>query len=109
MKKTFLLFAVAAALSPVFSAQTAEPMKKLLVVTTTAGFRHASIPTAEKIISRLAADSGRFSVEFVQQPEGKPAALKPGASVDEQTVFKAAQAEWEQKLKQALLKLSPAE
>ena len=29
----------------------AEP-KKLLVVTTTAGFRHSSIPTAEKVLAQ---------------------------------------------------------
>ena len=50
----------------------AEP-KKLLVVTTTTGFRHSSIPTAEKILAQLAHDSGEFTVEFVEQPPGHAA------------------------------------
>lgn len=85
----------------------AEPMKKLLVVTTTAAFRHSSIPTAEQVLSRLAAESGAFTVDFVRQPDGKPAPLKPGASPEQQTLFKLAQEAWEAKLKQALMKLSP--
>ena len=51
--------------------------KKLLVVTTTSSFRHSSIPTAEKILAQLAKDSGEFTVDFVQQPPGHPAAGFP--------------------------------
>ena len=47
--------------------------KRLLVVTTTTGFRHSSIPTAEKILAQLAQSSGEFTVDFVEQPPGKPA------------------------------------
>jgi len=46
--------------------------KRLLVVTTTLGFRHDSIPTAERILGQLAARSGAFTVEYVQQPDGPP-------------------------------------
>ena len=53
MKKLFLLLAVTVLASTLH----AEP-KKLLVVTTTTGFRHSSIPTAEKILAQLAKDSG---------------------------------------------------
>ena len=40
--------------------------KKLLVVSTTTGFRHSSIETGEKILAQLAKDSGAFTVDFVQ-------------------------------------------
>jgi type 1 glutamine amidotransferase len=84
----------------------AEP-KKLLVVTTTMGFRHSSIPTAEKILAQLAKDSGEFTVEFVQQPPGKPEDLKPDATEEQKAAFKTAEDQWEMKLKAALEKLSP--
>jgi hypothetical protein len=66
--------------------------KRALVVTTTAGFRHSSIPTAEKVIGELAKSSGVFTVEYARLEtgtaefkgaDGKPdrakiiAALKP--------------------------------
>jgi type 1 glutamine amidotransferase len=87
--------------------------KKLLVVTTTAGFRHSSIPTMEKVLSQLARDSGEFTVEFVQQPPGHaatgfPAKLKPDANDADKAAFKSAEDAWELSLKAALQKLSPA-
>jgi uncharacterized protein len=102
---TFLLTLLAAA-----SLQAAP--KKLLVVTTTAGFRHSSIPTAEKILSQLAQQSGEFTVEFVEQPSGHlatgfPTKLKPDASDADKAAFNAAEAAWNEKLKTALQKLSP--
>lgn len=86
--------------------------KKLLVVTTTAGFRHSSIPNLEKVIAQLGKDSGEFTVDFVQQPPGHaatgfPARLKKDATPEEQAAFNAAEAAWEVKLKAALQKLSP--
>jgi type 1 glutamine amidotransferase len=80
--------------------------KKLLVVTTTTGFRHSSIPTLEKVISQLGTTSGEFTVDLVQQPPGKPE-LKKNATADEKASFQAAQAEWTKSLKAALQKLSP--
>jgi type 1 glutamine amidotransferase len=96
MKKLFLLLAVALTVASL----QAEP-KKLLVVTTTTGFRHGSIPTAEKILAQLAHDSGEFTVEFVEQPPGQaatgfPSKLNPDA-----------QAAFDEKLKTVLQKLSP--
>ena len=81
--------------------------KKLLVVTTTTGFRHSSIPTSEKILAQLAKDSGEFTVEFVQQPPGKPANVKKDATDEEKAAFKTAEDKWEETLKVALQKLSP--
>ena len=40
--------------------------KKLLVVTVTKGFRHGSIPTAEKVLGQLAKSSGDFEVDYVR-------------------------------------------
>src|SRR6266700_8165267 len=43
--------------------------KKLLVVTVTKGFRHSSIPTAEKILAELGEKSGAFTVDYVRTDE----------------------------------------
>jgi hypothetical protein len=55
--------------------------KKVLVVTTTMGFRHSSIPTAEKVLAQLAADSGSFTVDYARvepnDPQYKGADGKP--------------------------------
>ena len=83
--------------------------KKLLVVTTTTGFRHSSIPTSEKVLAELAKQSGAFTVDFVHQPEGKPANLKKDATAEEKAAFNTAETKWEETaLKPALQKLSPA-
>jgi type 1 glutamine amidotransferase len=77
--------------------------KKLLVVTTTTGFRHSSIPTLEKMLAQLGRDSGEFTVDFVEQPAGKPN-IRPGATEEE----KAAETNWENTvLRPVLQKLSP--
>src|SRR5688572_21189232 len=51
------------------SAQTKQP-KKRLVVTVTKGFRHSSIPTAEKVLGELAKKTGDFTVDYVRQSDG---------------------------------------
>ena len=126
IKHSLLLGAALAAL-PLFPLHAADAPKKLLVVTTTLGFRHSSIPTAEKIIAQLAAESGAFTIDLVQQPAGKPsnprrpAALKPDATTEQKTALVAAEAKfkeeqaayhtaetaWEISLKTALAKLAP--
>ncbi|HYG23841.1 MAG TPA: ThuA domain-containing protein [Verrucomicrobiae bacterium] len=74
MKLSIAIFCAGLLLVPTF-ASAADAPKKLLVVTTTAGFRHSSIPTAEKVLSELAEKSKAFTVEFVRQPEGKLSAV----------------------------------
>ena len=70
-------------------ASAAEP-KKVLVCTVTYGYRHDSIPIAEKTLQRLGEESGAFKVvELVSQsplprmrkpgPPQKPGDLKPDA------------------------------
>ena len=90
----------------------AEP-KKLLVVTTTTGFRHSSIPTLEKMLAQLAKASGEFTVDFVQQPTGQvpvgfPAKLKNDASDADKAAFQSNAVVWSEKLKSTLQQLSPA-
>src|SRR5450631_3826986 len=107
MKKLFLLLAFVATATLLQAAP-----KKLLVVTTTTGFRHSSIPTAEKILAQLAKESGEFTVDFVEQPPGHPATgfpakLKPDASDADKAAFNAAETAWNEKLKSVLQKLSP--
>jgi type 1 glutamine amidotransferase len=90
--------------------------KKILVVETTAGFRHSSIPTGEKVLSELAQKSGgAFMLDFVRQPAGFPAhsvngfsaGLKRGATDEERKAFEESEAKWKDALKAALEKLSP--
>ena len=73
--------------------------KKLLVVTVTTGFRHASIPTSEKVIAQLAKESGQFTVDFVQQPAGEPkgpARPRPGKAGEKDPAHLAALAKFEE-------------
>jgi uncharacterized protein len=62
------------------TARAATP-KKLLVVTVTKGFRHGSIPTAEKVLADVGKTSGAFTVDYARTEEEiaekmTPAALK---------------------------------
>jgi hypothetical protein len=56
-----------------------EAGKKLLVVTVTKGFRHSSIPTAERVLARLAEESGLFTVDFVRNDEEMAVKMTPAA------------------------------
>lgn len=112
MKKfitAIVLGALLAGLAGCKSAQASRSgPKKLLVVTTTTGFRHSSISTAEEILAQLGRDSGEFTVDFVRQPPEKPASLKADATDEQKAAFKAADDQWNETLKAALQKLSPA-
>ena len=46
--------------------------KKVLVVTVTLGFRHSSIPTAEKVLAKLAEDTGAFTVDYARVEPNDP-------------------------------------
>jgi uncharacterized protein len=107
------------------SAFGANAPKKVLVVTVTTGFRHSSIPVAEATLEQLARESGRFTVDFVHQPDGMPKApARPKAGpkgesdpayqaalqkfMAEDKVYQAALAAWMPKVSAALQKLSAA-
>jgi type 1 glutamine amidotransferase len=69
----------------VVAAQAAP--KKVLIVSVTKGFRHSSIPTAEKILAELGQKSGLYTVDYARvepsDPEFKGADGKPdNAKVD---------------------------
>ena len=77
-------------LSGGLNVHAADAPKRVLVVTTTTGFRHSSIPTAEKIIGELATKSGKFTVDYAgvnpNAPEyngadGKPDKEKVNAAI----------------------------
>ncbi len=72
MKSKFLTSSLACLLcllgASAVSTRAAAP-KKLLVVTVTKGFRHSSIPTAEKVLGELGHKSGVFTVEYVRNDQ----------------------------------------
>lgn len=66
-----ILHAIAAftLVTPTFCGFAAEP-KKVIVCTVTTGFRHSSIPFAEKTLEKLATESKAYTIAgFVRQPE----------------------------------------
>ncbi|HEY7839899.1 MAG TPA: ThuA domain-containing protein [Terriglobales bacterium] len=57
--------AVVMALSPLPAAAQGKPStppKRILLVTTTDGFRHASVPLLERVIRQMAHDTGEFTI-----------------------------------------------
>ena len=120
--RTFLrLVPLVLALIPNLSVLAAESPKKVLVVTVTTGFRHSSIPVAEKTLEQLAKESGKFTVDFVRQPEGMPkppGRPRPGAKGENDPAHQAALKKfaadqaayeaWMPKVAVALQALSPA-
>jgi hypothetical protein len=46
--------------------------KRVLVVTTTMGFRHSSIATAEKVLAKLGEETGSFTVEYARVDPNEP-------------------------------------
>ena len=53
--------------------------KKVLVVTVTKGFRHSSIPTAEKVIAQLGEKSGAFTVDYAKTDQDLQEKMNPTA------------------------------
>lgn len=53
------------------TAGTGRPAR-LLVVSVTTGFRHASIPAAEAALEEIGRETGLFHCTFLRQPEGRP-------------------------------------
>lgn len=102
MKLTFALF-----LSAVAAGNLHAAPKSLLVVTTTTGFRHSSIPNLEKVIAQLGQDGGGFTVDYVRQPPGQPANPGRNAKEEEKIAYQKEMEKWEEALKTALQKLSP--
>ncbi len=76
-----LLVAVAltAGLVSAITIAAARKPKKLLVVTVTKGFRHQSIPTAEKVLQALGEQSRDFTVDYVHTDEEMATKMTPAA------------------------------
>ena len=68
MIRTLLLLTLFAS---TLSIHAADAPKRLLVVGITTGYRHSSIPLAEKTIQELG-QKGGYTVDFLDQPPGKP-------------------------------------
>jgi uncharacterized protein len=78
--------------------------KKVLVVTTTTGFRHSSIPTAEKVIGELAQKSGLFTVDYARVEPNDPQFKGPDGKRDDAKVHAAIQAVLAEKMSPQALK-----
>jgi type 1 glutamine amidotransferase len=78
--------------------------KKVLVVTTTLGFRHSSIATAEKIIAKLGEDSGAFSVDYARVDPNDPKFKGPDGKPDKKQVDEAIKAVLAEKMSLQALK-----
>jgi hypothetical protein len=78
--------------------------KKVLVVTVTKGFRHSSIPTAEKVLGELARDSGAFTVDYARVEPGEPQFAGPDGKPDKEKVSAAIQKVLAEKMSPAALK-----
>jgi len=66
MKIRLTRFALLITLAALAATSAFAATKKVLVVTTTTGFRHSSIETAEKIIAELGEKSGAFTVDYAR-------------------------------------------
>lgn len=95
-------------LAGVLATMSAEAApKKVLLVTTTTGFRHSSIETAEKVIAEVGKSSGVFDVELAAVTPPK----NPGrnATEEQKAAFKTEEAAYKEKIKTVLAeKMSPA-
>jgi uncharacterized protein len=130
------ILVLALACAAVLTADAAEK-KRVIVCTVTTGFRHSSIPYAEKTLEKLATESGTYEiVGFARQPEvnvpkkpSKPGAPKPDADDKAKAKYdaelkkyeqemaawtpakdaevKAAQAKWDEQLKSNMAQLAP--
>ena len=126
MRFAAVLLGVVAATSQI-AAQAAEAGKpaRLLVVTVTTGFRHSSINTAEPVLEQLGRERGLYHLDYLRMPEGRPSqpkAPKRAEGVSDadwqqkeaafkaaEEQFRAADAVWQQGLKEQFAKaFSPA-
>jgi type 1 glutamine amidotransferase len=85
------------------TAQARSP-KRVLVVTTTMGFRNSSIPTAEKVLAELAQQSGAFTVDYARVEPNDPQFKGADGKPDKAKVEAAIAAVLAEKLSVAALK-----
>ena len=95
--KRFLWITCLAAVACTFVTDAmAAGAKKILVVTTTLGFRHASIETAERVLASLGQSSGAYEVEL--------ASVAPAGNAETDAYKEEVRAVLERKLNPAALK-----
>src|SRR6516225_2790500 len=85
---SLLFVGVFSAVLGIGSPSQAAP-KKALVVTTTTGFRHDSIPTAEKILAQLGQQSDAFTVQYARVEPTDPQFKGEGGKPDNAKVHDA--------------------
>jgi type 1 glutamine amidotransferase len=106
--------------APVMRATESGKPARLLAVTVTNGYRHSSISTAEAVLEELGRTSGLYHLDYLRMPPGRPAQptapkRAEGASDDDwkkqeeaykaaQETFRAADAVWQQGLKELFAK-----
>jgi uncharacterized protein len=86
------------------AAEAQAAPKKVLVVTVTEGFRHSSIPTAEKVLAELARQSQAFTVEYARVEPSDPQFKGPDGKADAGKVEAAIKAVLAEKMSPAALK-----
>jgi type 1 glutamine amidotransferase len=99
-----LLLAGAALSSGCAGPASTKAPKRVLVVTTTTGFRHSSIPTAEKVLGELAQQSGAFTVDYARVEPNDPQFKGADGKPDKTKVEAAIAAMLAEKLSPAALK-----
>lgn len=102
---TFLVAAPVALFALVGCVTAAKGPKRALLVTITTGFRHSSIPTAEKVLAQVAQSSGAFTITAVASvpaPVGMPRNAGPNASAEQKAAAAKEQADYNAAVTQAL-------
>lgn len=106
--KTIRLAGTLLAIGLAFSALDPVPVqaatKKVLVVSTTTGFRHSSIETAEKIIAQLGQQSGDFSVDYARVSPNDPKFKGPDGKPDKAKIEEAIKSVLAEKMSPSALK-----
>jgi uncharacterized protein len=78
--------------------------KKVLVVTTTTGFRHSSIETAEKILAQLGSENNLYTVDYARVGPNDPQYRGPDGKPDKEKVEAAIKQVLEEKMNAKALK-----
>ncbi len=78
--------------------------KRVLVVTVTLGFRHSSIPTAEKVLAKLGEETGAFTVDYARVEPNDPQFKGENGKSDPQKVNAAITAVLAEKMSAEALK-----
>jgi len=81
-----------------------EVPKRALVVTTTAGFRHSSIPIAEAVLAKLGKSSGTFTTDYARLETGTAEFKGADGKPDKEKVIAALKPVLAEKMSAAALK-----